>query len=188
MLTDRLVELKRDREIKNINFFNDGSTTKDELGYVKNVTGERGFNGISATLINACEYYSMDCDFDFDLIEMNLLLGLIYDKNDVDEEGRIIDGAEPINDLVRYYTSSVNSYLDGKQTNRTDYGKHGLGRQGFVLYSDLIQKVREENLIFNGPESFEDFKKLILTKKPFDISVTAVLEKEKPMLLERTNK
>ena len=176
MLTDKLIELKRDREIKNINFFNDGTTSKDELGFVRNMGYKNGFAGISSTLENAVESYSMDCDFD--LIEMNLLLGLIYDKNDVDENGQIIEGANPEENVVRFYTGSVKSYLEGKQTNRADYYKYGVGRQGFVLYDELLKRVKEENLIF------KEFKKLVLSKKPFDISVKAVLEREKPMTLE----
>lgn len=184
MLTDKLIELKRDREIKNINFFNDGTTSKDELGFVRNVSYKNGFAGISSTLENAVESYSMDSDCDFDLIEMNLLLGLIYDKNDVDENGQIIEGSSPKENIVRFYTGSVKSYLEGKQTNRADYYKYGVGRQGFVLYDELLKRVKEENLIFNGPANFEDFKRLVLSKKPFDISVKAVLEREKPMTLE----
>ena len=42
MLTDKLIELKRDREIKNINFFNDGTTSKDDLMFNNKYLYEEG--------------------------------------------------------------------------------------------------------------------------------------------------
>ena len=109
---------------------------------------------------------------------MKLLLGLIFDPKDIDENNKIREDAEPVHNIVRYYTSSVTSQLDGEKTNSIDYEQYGVGRQGYINFNQLVSLIKKSELEYNGPETFKEFEERILIGKPFDITVSANFKKK----------
>ena len=181
-IKDRLMNLKHDREIGFINFFNDGSITSDDYRTAKALSKHDPVSAIEETFYNAARSYSYDSDFNE--INMGLLVGLVYAKELVNEDNTLVEGALPIYDLVRYYTGHANCYQDGMQTNKSDYYYFGTGRQGYIYYSDLVRKLRKDGLEFHGPETFEEFCELMEKKEPFDISISADLKEDEEFKLE----
>ena len=182
-LKDKLIELKKEREIKFVNFFNDGSVKKDEAFMQSLLNRTDSISAIGDTMSSACRSYSYDSEFD--RIDMDLLLGLVYDVKDVNEDDTIKEGAEPLKNIVRYYTGSIRSYADNMQTNRADYYCYGVNRQGFINYNELIRSAQKEGLSFNGPESFEEFKNLVLSNVKFNVLLSADLKQDNEMKLGR---
>ena len=124
---------------------------------------------------NATDSYARD--YDFDDIQMGLELGLIFDQADI-KDGSIKENAQPVKDIVRYYTGSVNCYQDGRQTNTIDYGHYGRGRQNFVSFKGLMEQIKQSGLQYTGPETFEEFEEQILVGEPFDITISANLNEK----------
>lgn len=190
-LIDKMIQAKNDQGIAYVNFFNDGKITKDERNrttLLKYANGESAFDSIEETLYSSTE--SCCRNYDLDTIEMNLYLGLIYDCKDVDDE-QIKENAEPMNNIVRFYTGEVNSYLDNEKTSDYDYGRMH-GRQGYINYNVLTSQIKKNGLTFNGPKSFEEFKEKILSKETFDINISATLipteEKQEEVVVEEKPK
>ena len=180
---EKLLDIKRQESIGYVNFNNDGSVSEDSNGYAETMNDDRdAVKGILKTFFDATRSYTHY--HEFDEIDMNLVVGLIFKKEDT-EDGKIKEGARPIDNIVRFYTGSVKSYLDGEQTNTADYYTYGLGRQGYVDYNKLISGIEAEGLEFIGPTSFEEFKAAIKYNGNFDIIVRADLQekKEKPIKL-----
>lgn len=124
---------------------------------------------------DAAEYYARQNPFDY--IKLDLELGLVYNQDDVDEENKIKENAEPIKDIVRCYTSGVTSYLNGEKSNEHDYY---YDRKGFINYNNFVSKMKKDGIAFEGPKTFEDFKNAILAGETFDVSIYADLrEKDK---------
>ena len=113
--------------------------------------------------------------YDFNDIDLHLSIGIIYNKSNITDDNTIKPGAEPIPEIVRYYTGSVKSYLDDVQTNKMDYESYGVGRQGYVNFSQLVALMKRSELKYSGPESFEELKERILHGEVFDISLSADL-------------
>lgn len=180
---EKLLDIKRQEEIGYVNINNDGSISEDSNGYADTMNDDKdSVPGILRTFFDATRSYTHY--HQFDEIDMNLVVGLIFKKEDV-IDGKIKEGAKPINDIVRFYTGSVKSYLDGEQTNTADYYRYGLGRQGYVNYKKLVSGIENEGLEFIGPRSFDEFKTAIMYNGNFEIIVKADLQeqKEKPSTL-----
>ena len=175
-LLERLKDVKHDYDIVHVCFFNDGSTRQEEKYFAERINRSNTkdqYNAIEEVLYKATSGYARN--FDFNDIEIHLLIGLIFHKSDITEDNSIKPGAQPIPDMVRYYTGSVKSYLDDKQTNTVDYEQYGVGRQGYVNFNQLVALMKSSELTYNGPESFEEFKERILRGEVFDISLSADL-------------
>ncbi len=184
-LKDRILLIKKNRSIACVNFYNDGTHSEDEYSSIKRmetINTPYVVSDLEDIMCDACEYYVYH--YDFDQVGMGLLLGLVYKKEDVDDEYNIKENAKPLNDIVRYYTGNVSSYLDGEQTNETTY--RGYGRQGYIKYNDFVTLLSRKGLNYNGPKSFKELKDAILLKEPFDINVSVDLkEKDKTRRLIR---
>jgi len=175
-IMDRLFELKSMREIKFANLFNDGSVSFDDADFSQHLSKLDSFDVISDILYKAAESYSRDASFDS--ITMYLLLGLVYDKDSLNEDNSFKTNAKPYNNIVRYYTGSVKSYQGQDQTNELDWYRYGFNRQGYIKFDELVKSIKQEGLIYNGPETFEEFRDLVLSKNPFEVSYTANLKQE----------
>ena len=179
-LLEKLKKAKKYQGAEFICFFNNGKVREDDLRSarrIKEAKDGKSFELISEVLYNATESYARN--YDFDCVDMNLELGLIYKSEDV-ENNQIKENGEPIPGIVRIYTGSVNSYLNGEQTNERDYSQYGLGRQGFITFHQLISNIKKSGLDYIGPKSFEEFKKKTQRGEPIDIKISANLnEKEK---------
>ena len=136
---------------------------------------------------DAAEYYARQNPYDY--IKMNLELGLVFNKEDVDDNNVVKENAKPIKDVVRCYTSGVTSFLNGEKSNEHDYS---YDRKGFINYNNFVSKMKKDGISFEGPETFDEFKESILAGETFDVSIFADLkqkeqtqEKEEPKKLIR---
>ena len=171
-LLEQLKDAKVSNELAYVSFFNNGKVREDERLVNKRMDDfylDDTIKDINYTFRDAAENYAK---YTYDTITMNLEIGLIFKKEDVDKENHIKENAEPLKGIVRVYTGDINSYLDGKQTNEMPYI---YGKQGFANYDKIVSTMRKNGIVFNGPEKFEDFKKEILSGKQFDISLLADL-------------
>lgn len=175
-LLERMIDAKHDHDIVFIEVFNNG-TTRNEPQYsakrLNEVDNSNSFNLIEGVLCDATESYARHCDFD--TINMNLELGLIYKVDDI-ENNKIKENAEPVNGVVRFYTGSVKSYLDDKQTNFMDYLDYGMNRQGYIKFDKLMNSINKSGLSYNGPKSFDELKTRIVNGEKFDITMSASLK------------
>lgn len=179
-LKERLLNIKKEQEIGYINFFNDGKVSNDTYGFAKNQVvsnNEESIKGICKVLYDAAQSYSHFCDYDY--LNMDLKFGLVFKKEDVDENNAIKEGALPIENVVRFYTGSVKCYLNGEQTNFADYYSYGVGRQGYVDYNIMVSEIEREGLTFCGPKTYEEFVSKILSKEKFDINISVDLSLDK---------
>ncbi len=173
---EELREAKHEYDTVLVNFFNDGKTRTDErymYKYLEKADKSDEFYLITETMKDTTKMYSHG--YDFDTIKMNLLLGLIYDANDVDENKQIKENTNPVDGVIRFYTGEVHSYLDDEKTNKYVYD---YGRQGFIKFDKLMSNIKKTGLEYDGPESFEELKERILNEEVFDITLSANLEKK----------
>ena len=178
-LLERMKEAKDKHGVAFIGVFNDGKVRIDE-----NYSAERiqyadesfAFNHIDEVMYDINESFARE--YKFDSVKLGLSLGLLFDGKYADENQKLSENAEPVEDIVRYYTMDASCYLDGKKTNKIDYGQIK-SRQGFINYDRLVNSAEENGLSFNGPRTFEEFKEMILQGEPFEISLGAVLSDEK---------
>ncbi len=177
---ERLKETRIARNIAHVSFFNNGVIREDEFYSAKriqNVTDYYDFSAISYVLESNAELYGQT--YPFDTVNLELELGLIFNKSDVDENNEISPIAEPVQDIVRYYTGNVFTFLDGEITNGSEFKELPSGRQGYVHYDKLKELAEKEGLLFVGPDSFEEFQEKILSGDKFSIFLSADLrEKE----------
>ncbi len=181
-MLEKLKEARRDSNVEYVDFFNDGTKGKDIHKYVKDKTKyplKWSIDDLMRVLAGASSSYSADGEFD--TISMDVLMGLMFKAEDVDDDLNIKPGAKPESKMVRYTIGDVNSYLDGEQTNTTEYNRYRI-YDGYVGYNDLVKYIRKNGLEFNGPKSFEEFKEAILSGETFDISINAVFQKEKKLV------
>ena len=174
-LLEKLQKAKKYHGAELVCFFNNGMVREDDLlnaRRIKEAKDPKTFDLISEVLYKATESYARN--YDFDRIDMDLQLGLIYKARDV-EEGKIIENREPIPGIVRIATGEVNSYLAGEQTNESNYYRYALGKQSFITFDKLMKAIQKSGLDYIGPETFEEFKEQILLGEPFDIKISANL-------------
>ena len=175
-LLERLKEVRKDYDVAHVCYFNDGKVRKDEnysAKRINHIDSKEQFKAIEDVLASATSSYARS--YEFDTINMNLLLGLIFNQSDVDENDQVKENAQPINGVVRYYTGSVKSFSEGKQTNPIDYGEYGPGRQGYISFDKLMKFIEASGLTYVGPETFEELKEQILAGNKFPIFVSAEL-------------
>ena len=175
-LLEKLVEAKHENDTALVEFFNTGKIRTDEnymLKHLNNIDSDNSFSRIETTLVDSIQSYSRH--YDFDSINLDLGLGIILNAEDVIDKKRIKPNAQPIDGIVRFYTGSVQSILNGKQTNDIDFGEICHGRQGFIVFDDLMNKIKHSGLQYIGPQSFEELKSRILNDEKFTISLKASL-------------
>ena len=186
-LIERLKEAKKEYETEFVCFFNDGKVRTDEKYSAKRIREFKSFDEFKAiedVFCKATESYARN--FDFDNIDMHLLLGLIFKKEDIDDNNQRKAGSNPIQNIVRYYTGEIDSFLDGEKSNKWDYT--GYGRQSFISFNQLIALIQNSGLEYTGPKSFEEFQKRILAGETFDIKLSADLKPKEERKVESFTK
>lgn len=185
-LLEKLKEARISNEPAYVSFFNNGEVRIDKSIANKRMTEyylDDTIGSINYVFTDAAESYARHNPYD--TISMSLELGLIYNKEDVDDENHIRENAEPLKGIVRCYTGDITSYLNGEKANEEGY--YGYGKQGFVDYKNLVTTMRRNGIAFEGPETFDDFKEAILSGEQFDINLTASLKepekKEEPQVV-----
>ena len=169
-----------------VEFFNSGVIRTEKHRADKRMTPyqlEDTIGTIKYVFSSGAETFARNCAYD--KIALGLEIGLLFNKEDIDEENNIKENAKPIEDIVHCYTGDIKSYLDGEQSNEKDYYNYHI--QGFVNYDTLVSTMKENGLTFDGPENFIEFKEQILSKNNFDISLVADLKakKEEPKVEEK---
>ena len=175
-LLERMKQTQDKHGIGYINVFNNGKVRVDEeweSKMMKYANELDAFHRIEDVMFDINELYSRD--YKYDTLDMHLELGLIYDGIYVNEDQTLKENAKPIDNIVRYYTTNVDCLQDGEKVNDKDIGSWK-SRQGFITYNRLLWSIKRNDLEFNGPESFEEFKEQILSGEPFDVSITASLK------------
>ena len=184
-LIEKMIEAKHDHDIVLVEVFNNGKykyipqyATKP----LEDVDNYNSFNQIERYFCDATESYARH--YDFDSINLNLQIGIIYDVNDIVND-TVKEGAEPLDEIVRFNTGSVKSYLNNKKTNIMDYEDYGFSQQGFIKFDKLMSSIESSGLQYNGPKSFDELKTKILNGEKFDITLSANLKtKEEEMSKE----
>lgn len=176
-LAEKLKVAKKANETAYVSFFNDGTVGTDEYSTIDRMSWywlDDTLSGIEYVLCSGTESFARNCSFD--TIELGLKLGLVYNKEDVDDENHVKEGAKPLDGIVRCYTKNLSSYLDGEQSNEKDY--YNYSRQGFAEYKKIVSRMRKNGVEFTGPATFEEFKNAILAGEQFDVSVIAKFNKK----------
>ena len=177
---DRVKSAKRDNEVGQVVFYNNGKVDTETNGYAKKMNDIFDRVEIELLMQDLCSATATYAarDFDMDTMEVGLLLGLVYSASDVDENNKPKENAQPVNNVVRYYDIGFNSYKDGQKTNDgEDYGKYHVTHQGYVHYDKLVKAFEGSGVEFTGPKSFKEFKEAILAGELFDVSLVADLMK-----------
>lgn len=157
-----------------VSFFNNGHIEEDQEYMAKSIKESRNpyeSRELLRTIVRGTNLYSDS--YDFDSIDMHLILGLVFNKKDLDENKT---NAEPIKGIVRYYTGEFDALKDGEKQNPE--GRYYPSVQGVVNYNKLMKAIEKSGLDYTGPETFQEFEEQILVGEPFDIKVSANLSKE----------
>ena len=176
----RVQSAKKANEVGQVIFFNNGTTQTETNGYAKKMEDINDRVQIELLMDNLCDATACYAgrQYDMDTMEVGLLLGLIYNASDVDENNKPLAGAQPVNNIVRYYNYGFNSYKDGQKTNGDDdYGKYHVTYQGYVHYDKLVKVFEGSGVEFTGPKTFKAFKEAIQAGEVFDINLVADLLK-----------
>lgn len=171
---ERLIEIKKDREIAYVNFFNNGEVTTDNNWYAKQINTLNNGQSIAAVkeiFCRAAESYLYDGDYDS--IEMDIPMALIFRREDVDDNNQIKANAKPINGIVRFYTGSARSYLAEKQTNKADYYTYGGGYHGYLDYNQFVAAMVQEGIELIGPQSFDEFQTAMMAGEKCDVTIAS---------------
>lgn len=178
-LKEKILLIQKNKSIAYVNFFNDGSVKRDEYSTIEYMNPKyfsTQVERIEELMCYAAENYSNKKDFDS--ITMDLLLGLVYEAEEITLNNKIKQEAEPLDNVVRYYTDDIRSYLGNKKTNETKARDNFRNRQGLVNYNEFVLLLEQRGLNYNGPRTFEEFKEAILSGEKFDINVSIDLKEE----------
>lgn len=179
-LLDKMKESKNQHGIALVGVYNDGKKSfykQWQTTTMKYANDKDQFDSIGKYIYEVNESYSRECDYDTLNFEMGV--ALLFSGKDLDENQKLKDDAEPINGIVKYYSSKSACYLDGEEIKTIDWGNIK-ATDGFINYDLLVKSVEGNGLVFNGPKTFEEFKEHILIGEPFDITISASLKpKEK---------
>jgi len=179
-LLDRIKKAKIANEVGQVIYFNNGSVQTETNGFAKKMEDFSDRVQIELLMDNFCDATaSYARQYEMDTMEVGLLLGLIYNARDVDENNKPLEGAKPVNNIVRYYDAGFKSYKDGQQTNdpERDFGKYNVTYQGYVHYDKLVKAFEGSGIEFTGPKSFKEFKEAIEAGEVFETSLVADLKK-----------
>lgn len=188
MLEKSLLEELQDASVSHeptyVEFFNDGKIRTEEHGAKDRMSfydQDETLRRVKFVFTDGAQTYAKNCSYDS--ISLGLEIGLVYNKEDVDDDNKIKENAKPL-DLVHCYTGNITSYLNGEQSNEREYYHYNI--QGFIKYDTLVSKMKKNGIDFVGPEDFEDFKASILSGEPFNISLDANLQKKAELVDEES--
>lgn len=171
-ILEKVKEAANRAETKYVSFFNNGSI-KEDNGIMedrfKKANDYFQSELLLETMVDGAKLYATS--YEFDSLDMHLILGLVYSKKEFDKKN-----AEPIKGIIRYYTGDFDALKDGEKQNPE--GRYFPSCQGFVNYDKLMKTIKKSGLDYTGPETFEEFEEQILFGEPFDIKVSANLNKK----------
>ena len=177
-IIDEIMNIKKQREIAYVNFFSDGTITKDNYKFAKDLSSLKRDESVSFVqylLTEAATLYSLETNFDE--LDMHMTFGLIYSKDQVNDDDSLKENAIPVDEIVRFKTTRIDSFTDGKKSNEED-SLNGHEYSGYAYYEDFINAMMNAGLVVDGPKTFYQLKYAILNKDPFDVSIIANLPKK----------
>ena len=177
-LLERMNEAKHEYEVAFVSFFGDCTRTDDYymMNNFNNASKKDAFNAIENTLCQFARYYSIHEKYNS--LDLDLSLGIVYNKEDVNEDNTLKENAEPIPNVVRVYTEDSRCYqnrdkVEGK-LNSMFYGS-----QCFITFDNLLERINDEGLIYYGPDSYEEVKEAILSGEKVTATISANLNQKK---------
>lgn len=175
-----LLRMKDTLRTDYINFYNDGTTSKDNGEFVLSSTNDslnHFCSGIDNFLKDGTKAMSLTY-IDFDELNFIFRFGVIYGKNTLGENNEILPTSKCLNNKVRYYTESVEAYKDGKLVKEIS-NDIIMGYQGFIDYDKFIKDTKKEKISVTGPKSFEELKDNVINNKKEKISLSINFENNK---------
>ena len=175
-----LLRMKDTLRTDYINFYNDGTTSKDNGEFVLSSTNDslnHFCSGIDNFLKDGNKAMSLTY-IDFDELNFIFRFGVIYGKNTLGENNEILPTSKCLNNKVRYYTESVEAYKDGKLVKEMS-NDILMGYQGFIDYDKFIKDTKKEKISVTGPKSFEELKDNVINNKKEKISLSISFENNK---------
>lgn len=175
-----LLRMKDTLRTDYINFYNDGTTSKDNGEFVLSSTNDslnHFCSGIDNFLKDGTKAMSLTY-IDFDELNFIFRFGVIYGKNTLGENNEILPTSKCLNNKVRYYTESVEAYKDGKLVKEMS-NDILMGYQGFIDYDKFIKDTKKEKISVTGPKSFEELKDNVINNKKEKISLSISFENNK---------
>lgn len=188
VLFERMRDVKNNHGDTYVSYFSNGVVEKNTF-YTTKMEREANnldaFMPIGESLYKATEICSHN--YDFDTIDMDLIVGLVYKARDVDENNVPKKGATPLLNIVSCHTGDVVTYLDNEPTG---VSVCDMEEPAFINYNHLVSKVKNNGLKFHGPKNYEEFVKAMFSGEPIDINLEANFKaveqkKEKAKVLVR---
>ena len=181
-LKEKILLIQKNKSIAYVNFLNNGTITKDE--YSKSDSLSRVSSPYYVGVIKELFCDAAECivyKHDFNNLQMDMLIGLVYDIKDVDENDKIKEGAKPINNVVRFYTGDITTYLDDEEAYRIKTGdnySYRWTRDSYLNYNEFVSLLEKNGMNYNGPKSFKELKEAILSGETFDIDISVDLREQ----------
>ena len=175
---DQIIEIRKDTEVSYVNYFNDGVVREDKYSDSKEINSVSTWslsNKIRYTLERLGELLRLKSDFDY--LELNLLVGLMYNPKDYEKNGNSFEGLTPYN-TIRVFSKELCGNINGKKLSLDKTWNSILQFSGYAEYDELVKTLNEEGIPFNGPKSFEELKTKITTGEPFEIKAYVDLRKK----------
>ena len=168
---EKIVDLKRENEIGFIVFYNDG--TKESIPYKE--IGEMEDTGVFIGSIKLGRIFLDTAKennrfWNFNQMNMDIKLGLVYKKEDVFPDYRLKPNAKPVDEIVSYYINNIRLAYNGVKGKTVSHKKIGYGNSGYLNYESTIKNLKEEGISFDGPESFNEFANRITNGEIFDVN------------------
>ena len=177
-LLEKMQQSKDRYGIAYVSYCNNGKVRVDQNYMADNmafVNSSIPTERIGDAFANAINRYSGLYPFDF--ASMDLELGLMFPGTDLDQNQKLKAIAKPIDGIVRFDTGKIDAFFEGEKTNELDYGDY-YAKNGYIKYDKMISFLKENQLEFNGPETFEEFEEAILSGEIFDVTVTAKFQEK----------
>ena len=181
-LKEKILLIQKNKSIAYVNFLNNGTVTKDEYSQSERLSRVNSPYYVDAIKEIFCD--AAECivyKFDFNNLNMDLLIGLVYKVEDIDENDKIKEGAKPINNVARFYTGDITTYLDDKEAYRIKTGDNysfRWTRDSYINYNEFVSLLEKNGMNYNGPKSFKELKEAILSGETFDIDVSIDLREK----------
>ncbi|MBP5683774.1 MAG: hypothetical protein J6X02_00780 [Bacilli bacterium] len=181
---DQIADTRKGNEIAYVNYFNDGVIRNDTYTNTKDMYFRSGWS-----VVGTIEHNLKRCgelirkSSDFDYLELNLLIGLMYNPDDYEKNGQSIEGLIP-SDTVRVLSKELCGYLNDEKLKLDEFWDSTLAFNLYVNYNDLVEELTKEGVPYNGPKSFDELKEKITTGEPFEIKTYIDLRKKEQVVSE----
>ena len=189
-LLEKMYEAKKEYEVAYVCFYGK-ENGKDDVKEFKNYYNnsiESAKAGENTSLI-ASHLQGLARDHgmfgNYDSLDVNLSFGIVYKKEDVDNNNKTKVLASPIPGIVSVRIDNSSSYLE-RDLVKTNLGKFSYGEIGFISLDDLVSYLDDEGLNYKGPETYDDVKYDIIAGKKSTATITAnLVQKRNKTLIKK---